>query len=162
MAGPAHSLHVWRWAFRLLFGLMILAGIPAIHRGRRRWIPATLIVIAALIVWNDLWLKRHHPGLVSGKLSDIGLCVFLPLFAAAALEWFAVACRRSIQANALACAATGIYFSAVKLWPAATRAHVEWLSIVMPRWHFRAVTDPTDLVCLPAIMIAWWVMRRKT
>lgn len=116
---------------------------------------------AALIAWNDLWLKRHHPGILSGKLSDIGLCIFLPIFIAAALEWSAhLVGRRAPRASSIACAIAAFYFSAIKVWPVATHAHVAWLSLVVPRWHFRAVTDPTDLVCLPAIAIAWWAMAR--
>lgn len=130
------------------------------HPGAALASPAA-IASAALIVANDLWLKRHHPGLVSGKLSDLGLCVFLPLFLAAVIEWALHVVGRRVAVNALACVLAASYFAAVKLVPAATRAHVECLSLFVPRWHFRAVTDPTDLVCLPAITIAWWTMRRS-
>jgi hypothetical protein len=49
-------------------------------------------------------------------------------------------------------------------WSAARRHRdqglaVPWLSFIVPHWRFR-VTDPTDLVCLPAIAVAWWTMRR--
>jgi hypothetical protein len=121
---------------------------------------------AALVVFNDLWLKRHHPGVWSGKLSDVGLCVFLPLFIAAALEygalgWARVTRRPSAlpRVDLLACAVAVVYFTAIKAWPAATHAHVAWLSALVPRWRFRAVTDPTDLLCLPAVVLAWRTLR---
>jgi hypothetical protein len=119
---------------------------------------------ALLVLWNDLWLKRQHPGLLSGKLSDIGLCVFLPLLLAAVLEWadeVRVIIQRgatllpSLQVHGAACALTVVYFVAIKCWPQATQAHVAWLTALGPGWRFRAVTDPTDLFCLPAVLLAW-------
>ena len=130
------------------------------HPGAALLSPAAL-GSAALIIANDLWLKRQHPGLVSGKLSDLGLCIFLPLFLAAVIEWTLHVLGRRVAVNVSACILAASYFAAVKVFPAATRAHVEWLSLLVPRWHFRAVTDPTDLVCLPAIAVAWWTMKRS-
>lgn len=115
----------------------------------------------ALVAWNDLWLKRHHPGALSGKLSDVGLCIFLPIFVAAVLEWATYAAGRRADVTRAACAIAALYFAAIKLWPAATHLHVAALGALVPRWHFRAVTDPIDLVCLPAIAIAWWTMRAR-
>ena len=130
----------------------------------------TALASIALVVANDLWLKRHHPGVWSGKLSDLGLCIFLPLFLATVLEYGAAAvrllsraapsARRSPSIEIAACVVAAGYFTAIKAWPAATHAHVAWLTAVVPRWRFHAVTDPTDLVCLPAIAMAWWTMRR--
>lgn len=116
------------------------------------------IASALLVAWNDLWLKRHAPGLVSGKLSDVGLCVFLPLFIAAALEWLGLLAGRRVRARSSACAIAAAYFTLIKVWPVATHAHVAWLSVLVPSWHFRATTDPTDLLCLPAMVIAWWTL----
>ena len=122
---------------------------------------------ALLVVWNDLWLKRQHPGVWSGKLSDVGLCIFLPLFLAAALQYgaagWALVTRRPRAAWRLdiaACVIAASYFTAIKIWPAATHAHVAWLTAVVPHAKFRAITDPTDLLCLPAIAVAWWTLRR--
>ena len=137
--------------------------------------PAGLLS-AALIVVNDVWLKRHHPGLLSGKLSDVGLCVFLPLFVLAIIEWTEVARCLLVRAvngtppskvpvarlQALACFVAGAYFVAVKCWPAATAAHIQWVNAFAPGWRAHAVTDPSDLVCLPAIALAWWTMTRAS
>jgi hypothetical protein len=116
----------------------------------------------AVILTNDLWLKRQHPGLLSGKLSDLGLCVFLPLFVAAVIEWAVLLLGSRVRVTALPCALAALYFVAIKVWPSATHAHVAGLSLLVPRWHFRAVTDPPDLVCLPALALAWWTLRRAS
>ena len=128
---------------------------------------------AALIVVNDVWLKRHHPGLLSGKLSDVGLCVFLPLLVLAVLEWFDAARRRLVrgvngapasnvsvdQWHGLACLVAGSYFVAVKCWPTAAAAHVMWVNGIAPGLRAHAVSDPSDLMCLPAMILAWRTMR---
>jgi hypothetical protein len=128
---------------------------------------------AALIVVNDLWLKRHHPGLLSGKLSDVGLCVFLPLVVLAIMEWIDAARRHLVrgvngapasnvsvaQWHVLACLVAGSYFVAVKCWPTATAAHVMWVNAIAPGLRARAVSDPSDLLCLPAMVLAWRTMR---
>lgn len=116
-----------------------------------------------LLATNDLWLKRHHPSWLSGKASDVALSALLPLFVAALIEWALVAIGRH---HALASPTTrrriawiswGIattYFVAVKTMPFATTLHIEMLGALAPGRHFRAVTDPTDLICLPASAVA--------
>jgi hypothetical protein len=134
----------------------------------------TALASALLILINDYWLKRQHPGVLSGKLSDVGLCLFLPLFVCAAFEWSAVAWgalsgQRSFSASGrgrlvlhvAACAVATAYFVAVKVWPVATAAHVAWLSALFPSRSFAAVTDPSDLVCLPFVVVAWRTMRAR-
>lgn len=132
----------------------------------------TALASAALVVANDLWLKRHHPGAWSGKLSDVGLCVFLPLFLAALIECV-IAVGRLVRARLaagpvssravdhVACGVTVVYFAMIKTIPGATQLHVEMLSRVTAHWHFRAVTDPTDLLCLPAMVLAVLAMKRR-
>ena len=45
--------------------------------------PVALVALAAWIA-NDHFLKRLHPGLVSGKLSDVACLIVVPLLAIAA------------------------------------------------------------------------------
>ncbi len=40
----------------------------------------------ALFVLNNFWLKSALPGVVTGKLSDVCACFFVPLFVAAVLR----------------------------------------------------------------------------
>ncbi len=110
----------------------------------------------ALIAGNDLWLKRQHPGFVSGKLSDVGLCILLPLVIAAALEWAQVLLRRPITPHAtFACLLAATYFVLVKTYAPATHAHLAILTHLVPAHRFRAVTDPTDLLALPFVLLAY-------
>ena len=119
---------------------------------------------ALLVVFNDLWLKLQYPGVVSGKLSDVGLCFLLPLLVAAAAEWMlwpVAALRKSalpFSRHALyagsSCFAAA-YFIAIKLFDTGAKLHVAILSTLLPAHGFRAVADPTDLVCLPLTWLAY-------
>lgn len=134
------------------------------------------VAVAALcvLVLNDHVFKTHWPGVLTGKLSDVAGLVVCPVFLVACLELFtgAFASRRAI---ATICIATAIAFSLTKTWSPATDAYrVVWAAL---RWPFAvvasvarherigglgrvaAVRDPTDLVALPAVIVAWFVCR---
>ena len=49
--GLAYLLYSWRWAFRLVFLAMIIAGIVSAFTGRRKWIPISLMVVTLAIVY---------------------------------------------------------------------------------------------------------------
>jgi hypothetical protein len=119
---------------------------------------------ALLVAFNDFWLKRHHPGIMSGKLSDVGLCFFFPLLVAAATEWvlwLVAALTKPQQAlpqwtlYAASCWFSAAYFTAIKLFDGGAKLHVELLSALLPAHRFRAVADPTDLLCLPIVWLAY-------
>ena len=127
------------------------------------------LVAALLIAFNDFWLKPNHPGVVSGKLSDVGLCFLFPLIIAAVLEWalrlltprqpFAPPGALHFVSFGLAAA----YFVLIKALPAGARLHVGLLSALVPSHRFSAVADPTDLLCLPLMVVAYrflWRARR--
>jgi hypothetical protein len=125
---------------------------------------------AALIAFNDFYLKPQHPGVLSGKLSDVGLCFFFPLFVVAVLEWAAwlaldvprarpFRVRAGLQHAGLLFGA--LYFVGIKLFPAGARAHVALLTALVPSWHFRAIADPTDLVCVPLVGLAAWYLAQS-
>jgi hypothetical protein len=137
--------------------------------------PAAVLAVAVLLV-NDHVLKRAYPGWVTGKLSDVAGLVFFPLLLVSAWELCA---RRapSLRALAVACAATALVFVAVKLWPPAGACY-RW-GLAVAQWPFRAlaalgrgaglpslapvslVRDPTDLLALPALALAWAAGRRR-
>ncbi len=131
--------------------------------------PVTLAALLVLVA-ND-WLAKPGsflPGWLTGKLSDVAGLLAAPLVATAALDcalWLAARLgpaldfslrRGRLVAAAAACAAG---FAAVKLWPAAAQA-LEW-SAARIGLDWRVVSDPTDLVALPAVAAAIWLGRRE-
>ncbi len=113
---------------------------------------------AALIAFNVFWLRRHHPGALSGKLSDLGINILLPMVIAAAWDWlrFALSWLRGhafVPAGRLqfivAALISATYFTLLKTWPPFTEFHGTLVGLVsFGRVGARNVVDPTDLVTL--------------
>ncbi len=136
--------------------------------------PLALAAIAALAL-NDHVLKPLWPGLVTGKLSDVAGLVYFPLLLQALLEaprWLRDRYRPS-PALLLGCiAATGLGFALVNLWPPVTELYERGLGALRwsllerpwardaPRPRVVLTPDPTDLLALPALWVAWWIGRR--
>ncbi len=131
--------------------------------------PAPLAALA-LLAANDHLLKGSGllPAVVTGKLSDFAGLVFFPLLATAALDLLLLALARgglpvdfSLRRwkLALACGGTAVLFLAIKLWPAAAVAVARLLGAL--GFPSTITVDPTDLVALPAIGLAWWLGRRE-
>jgi hypothetical protein len=128
-------------------------------------------LLALLVLVANDWLAKPSaivPGWLSGKLSDVAGLVAAPLAATAALDcalWLAARAGARVDfslgrgrlAGALLVCAAG--FSAVKLWPAAARGLEQVGGAFGLDW--RVVSDPTDLVALPALAVAWWLGRRE-
>jgi len=118
----------------------------------RAWLlhPVTVVALAVLVV-NDHVLKARYPGLVTGKLSDVAGLILTPPLLAAAVGVFAGVPR----AKAIALAATGVGFAAVKAFPAvALIASAVWSAASGPSV---ILADPSDLIALPALGVAAWV-----
>ena len=131
------------------------------HRGidhALRWLihPVTVAAAAVLII-NDHVLKGWFYGPLTGKLSDIAGLVLAP----AVLCLVITLCRSRTPprtAAALAVAATAAGFVAVKTTEqAAMFASQAWTAVAGPSLVLR---DPTDLVALPALALAYWTARR--
>lgn len=114
---------------------------------RYAWLchPVTLVSVIVLLV-NDHLLKQAWPGFVTGKLSDVaGLLVAPPLLA--------LLLRR--RADAAAVLLTGALFAAVKTTETGAEAASQAWSLVAG--HSRVLADPTDLLALPVLALAWWI-----
>ncbi|MFI9558938.1 hypothetical protein [Nonomuraea endophytica] len=118
---------------------------------RRAWLchPATLAAALVLLI-NDHVLKAAWPGLVTGKLSDVaGLVVAAPLVS------LLFARRADLAATVL----TAVVFTLVKTTGAgAELASAAWTLVAGPS---RVLADPTDLLALPALGLAWWIRKHE-
>jgi uncharacterized membrane protein YgcG len=102
-----------------------------------------------VLVVNDHFAKAAHPGWVTGKMSDLAGLVVAPVVLAALLG------TSHRGRRALAFAAVVIPFAAIKLSPVCADALVSALGLLGLSW--RIVVDPTDLLALVILPLAWHV-----
>jgi hypothetical protein len=115
-------------------------GIPSAWLGH----PVTVLALLVLVV-NDHVLKAAYPGRLTGKLSDAAGLVLAPPLLAAVLR---------LRGRWVALVLIGAGFVLVKVWPPAAGAVSAVGSLVRPHSVVRA--DPTDLLTLPFLAVAWW------
>jgi hypothetical protein len=111
--------------------------------------PLPLAALALLVV-NDVWLKPAWHSELTGKLSDVAVCFFMPLLIS---ELLGILCgwppRRRLLAGAIV---TASLFAALEVFPPFTRLALECLNFAGPHLgihrRFRMTSDWTDLACL--------------
>jgi hypothetical protein len=127
------------------------------------------LAAAVVLVINDWVLKPSAaPGWLTGKLSDLAGLVFVPLVVTALVDvvlWGAARLGARVDPAldhrklAASIAVVGGGFAAVKLSAAAAAAAARvwsWTGV-----DARIVADPTDLLTLPALAVAWWIGDRE-
>lgn len=108
----------------------------------------------AVLLLNDHVLKSAGvlPGWFTGKLSDFAGLVMAPVL-------FSFLLQRVRGGRAIAFAAIATIFSAIKLSPVAARSLEATVAAVGVRW--RITVDPTDLIALSVLPLAWWLAGRE-
>ena len=140
------------------------------------------VAIAALllVIANDRYLKIHHPGPVSGKLSDFGGLLYFPLFVSTMIEVVRFLANRerwrtTPRAVAWISLLTGAAFTLAKTWRPGASAYravfgAMWWPVDAARslitgggWppvgRLRLVEDRSDLIALPALVASYLVAR---
>jgi hypothetical protein len=130
-------------------------------------------IAAAALAFNVFYLRRHHRGFISGKLSDVAINFLLPIFLVSAAEWL-LALLRLVGARVeprvglrgiwIACLASALYFTLLKAWPPFTAVHRALLThldaLLGGGRSFRNLADPTDLVALVTVPLSALYLRR--
>lgn len=137
---------------------------PAARRSYARIHHPTFVAAIVTLVVNDRLLKDEWPGLVSGKLSDAAGLFLLGALGFDALDRLGAGARSRLALVA----AVAVTFTAVKTIPSATAvaravsqalldvvgAVLGWLPLIPADGaHVQIVTDPTDLLMLPALAL---------
>lgn len=130
---------------------------------------------------NDHALKQLWPGLITGKLSDFAGLVFFPLFLQGAWEVASSTFGRGALASPrvllIAIVATGVGFASMKV--IADIGYAYRIALGVLQWLVAApvlvltdhpagmpavvnfTADPTDLVALPVLALAWLAARHR-
>lgn len=119
-----------------------------------RWLgaPPTVLALVVLTLNDHVW-KQQWPGVVTGKLSDVAGLVLAPPLMAVVL-----AAGRVPRPRTWALVGTGLGFTLVKSTEAGAGLASAALSLVTPSQVLR---DPTDLLALTGLLVAWWVSRGR-
>jgi len=124
--------------------------------------PLPLAAVALMAV-NDHWAKPTFHNALTGKLSDVAICFFLPLYVSALL---ALVTRWSLaMRTGLGAATTALLFTSIKVSQPAADLFCRVLGVVggplIGRDSFRAWADPTDLLTLPLVLAALLYSRTR-
>lgn len=122
--------------------------------------PLPLLAVGLMAV-NDAYLKPVLHDTLTGKLSDLAGCFFLPLWISALL---ALGTGWTLQRRlAIGCASTAMLFTAIstsRLAAGAVCAALEVATSPFGLSGHRIASDPTDLLALPLVGAAWWYGQR--
>lgn len=123
--------------------------------------PAPLFGVAVLLL-NDHVFKSAFHNTLTGKLSDVAGCFFLPLYVSAVLALLTN--LRWQHRVAIGAALMALLFTSIKLSPRVSEvvtSSLEVLSQPLGIAQLHVVADPTDLVALPMIALAVFAARRS-
>lgn len=121
------------------------------------------VTIGAVLLWllNDHVLKQAWPSWWTGKLSDVAGLVVAPLLLAVPLSWLFPWRMKGHEriVGWLAVGAVGAWWALVVTLPDVHQLSLRVLSFVTGT-DFYFERDPSDIVALPALYLAWYVWWR--
>lgn len=116
--------------------------------------PLPLAAVALMAV-NDRFLKPRFGNAITGKLSDIAVCFFLPLFTSAVLG---LVWRRHPRIRVLAGAGIAAFvYTAQEIWPWFRDLFLDLNRVVgkpLGLHHFALTDDLSDLLALLMVPVA--------
>lgn len=123
--------------------------------------PLSLLMIAVLII-NDHILKHTMPSWWTGKLSDVAGLAFAPLLVAVFLALIIPAKFPNQKTIVfwIAFIFVGGIFTLVKSLPSFNQIFRDALYIITGK-QSGIVLDPTDLLTLPALLVAYWLWHKR-
>lgn len=116
----------------------------------------------ALFTLNNWYLKMAYGNWLTGKLSDVTACFFLPLYLSAIFSLVGWRSRKHRLVTSSWIVA--IIFTSVKLFEPASQLlnHiVSPLFIGMTGYSSINRVDPSDLIALPFIYLAFWYGKKR-
>jgi hypothetical protein len=123
--------------------------------------PWPLLAVAVLVLNDHVLKARFHNGL-TGKLSDFAGCFVLPLFVSAVLaqvtHW---SVRARIGAGVVATLALFVPIKLSTLAAAFVARAIEVLSVPLGLGAQHIVADPSDLLAVPMVGVAAWLVLRR-
>lgn len=149
----------WRAACWHLLPFMLLATARRsvkrpLPQMREFCAPLPLAAVTLLAV-NDHWLKAAFHNAVTGKLSDISGCFFLPLFVSALLELTTELLPKARLL--LGASVTTVLFTCVSTSRVAADfvcAALAPVGALFGLHGYRIACDPTDLIALPCVALS--------
>ena len=121
------------------------------------------VTIGAVLLWllNDHILKAAWPSWWTGKLSDVAGLIVAPLLLAVPLSWLLPWRMKGHErvVGWLAVGAVGAWWALVVTLPDVHQLSLRVLSFATGTdFHFER--DPSDIIALPTLCLAWYVWRR--
>lgn len=117
--------------------------------------PVALMALIVLVL-HDVLLRPMLPPVVAGKVSDVAGMVVFPLVIAALIGLVVDDDDLPIEVGVWV---TVVWFSAMKLVGAVASVTARLAEVVTPAAS--VTVDPTDLIALPAVLLAVWVWRHR-
>ena len=128
-----------------------MAVTTRVHESMR---DARFLAALAVLLFNDLVLKSHAPGLVSGKLSDFAGMIVFPVVLAAGVRVSGSRIDPRLTVSLVAAWFLGLQLSSV-----VDGVHEAALGAMLP-WNPSNTADPTDLVALLVLPLAHAIVAR--